>query len=84
MNNFESDYFKVGTPFNACVIDGAHPLLANCSNKNLASTLVYASESSMHAATYAYGKKLVDNGVHFDKDGIRTTFSTVMRDLGSR
>ncbi|MDC8003890.1 formimidoylglutamate deiminase [Aureisphaera galaxeae] len=84
MNNFESDYFKVGEPFNACIIDGTHPLLANCSDKNLASTIVYATDSTMQEGTISHGKRMMENGKHIGQNEIRNAFHKTMRVLGSR
>lgn len=84
MNNFESEYFKVGEPFNACVIDGEHPLLANCSDINLASTIIYSSDSAMQTATISYGEMIVENGKHIKQKEIREKFNEVMKELGSR
>ncbi|MBX2828213.1 MAG: formimidoylglutamate deiminase [Flavobacteriaceae bacterium] len=84
MNNDEEEYFKVGTPLNAFVVDGTHPLLAHCSDKNLASTLVYASDSAMQKATISHGKVIVENGKHACKDEILNEFSRTMNTLRSR
>ena len=84
MNNFESEYFKVGEPFNACVFEASAPLLANCSDQNLASTLLYSSDSNMQLATISHGKMIVNNGKHIKQDDIRSRFSEVMKELKSR
>lgn len=84
MNNFEGEYFKVGEPFNACVIDGEHPLLTNCSDKNLASTLIYSTDSAMQTATISHGELIVENGKHIKQKDIREKFNEVMKELGSR
>ena len=84
MNNFESEYFKVGEPFNACIMDGTHPLLANCSDKNLASTIIYSTGSAMQKATISHGKMIVENGSHVEQSKFRNRFSEVMKELGSR
>ncbi len=84
MNNFESEYFKVGEPLNACIIDGMHPLLANCSDKNLASTIIYAADSAMQKATVSYGKMIVENRSHRIQKEIRSAFAEVMQVLRNR
>lgn len=84
MSNFENKYFKVGEPFNVCVIDGEHPLLANCSDNNLASTLIYSTDSSMQTGTISHGEMIVENGKHFNQKEIREKFNEVMKELGSR
>ena len=84
MNNFESEYFKVGEPFNACVIDGDSPLLAHCSDKNLASTIVYSTDNSMQYGTIANGKMVVKNNRHVKQDEIRQQFKEVIGELKNR
>ncbi len=84
MNNFEHEYFKIGAPFNACILDGTHPLLVSCSDKSLASTIVYASDSAMQKATISHGRLIVENGRHTKQNEIRNTFGEIMRELGSR
>ncbi len=84
MNNFESEYFKVGKPFNACIIDGTHPLLANCRDKNLTSTIVYSTDSTMQKATISHGKMIVENGNHVKKNKISNKFNEIMKELANR
>ena len=84
MNNFESEYFKIGQPFNACIMDGSAPLLANCSDKNLASTILYSSDNSMQLGTIANGEMIVNNGKHIKQDEIRTRFNKVINYLRNR
>ena len=84
MGNYENEYFKVGEPFNACIIDGAHPLLAHCRDENLASTIVFSSDSAMLKATISHGTTIVNNGVHIKQGEIRKTFNTIMKELKNR
>ena len=84
MNNFEGEFFKVGEPFNACILDGTHPLLANCSDESLASTIVYSTDSAMQSGTISQGREIVKDGTHIERTNIRERFNAVMRELGSR
>ena len=56
MNNFEAEFFKVGADFDACVINADASLLENVSLENLASTIVYTSDSSHISGTFVRGK----------------------------
>lgn len=56
MNNFENEFFAVGKSFDACVINANEPLLANVKPKNLASTIVYATDASAFYGTFINGK----------------------------
>ena len=56
MNNFNADFFKVGTPFNALVMDASSPLIGTTSLENLPSTFVYSSDVSNHVTTISHGK----------------------------
>ena len=56
MNNFNTDFFKVGTTFNALVMDASSPLISTTSLENLASTFVYSSDVSNHVTTISHGK----------------------------
>lgn len=84
MNNFTSDFFAVGQPLNACVMDDTAPLLANCSKENRASTIVYASDSHIQVGTISHGEKIVDQSKHHRQDEIRTLFSSAIKALKNR
>ncbi|AJR02376.1 formimidoylglutamate deiminase [Siansivirga zeaxanthinifaciens] len=56
MNNFNTDFFKVGTPFNALVMDASSPLISTTSLENLSSTFVYSSDVSNNLTTISHGK----------------------------
>ena len=84
MNNFESEYFKIGQPLNGCIIDDDNPLLASCSDKNLASTILYSTDSSMQSATISHGEMIVNNGKHLKQEDIRLKFSETLKKLNNR
>ncbi len=56
MNNFETEFFKVGVDFDACVINADEPLLANVNTENLASAIVYSADVSNIYGTFVKGK----------------------------
>ncbi len=84
MNNFESEYFKEGEPFNTCVIDANVPLIASSSLENLASTIVFATDASMHLATISYGEVVAKKGEHVNTEEIKSKFLEVIKDLKVR
>lgn len=56
MNNFETEFFKVGADFDACVIDANAPLVSNTRLENLASTIIYSADSPQIYGTFVKGK----------------------------
>jgi formimidoylglutamate deiminase len=84
MNNCDESFFAIGQPLNAVLMDADAPLLASASLENLASTIVYAIDSSMQWGTISKGKLLVESGKHEDQEEIRAGFIKTMNDLGSR
>lgn len=84
MNNFESTFFAVGQPFNACVISGDHPLVKTASAENLLNTFVYSSDATMQLGTISNGKWEVENGSHAEQDRICIEFVRVINALKTR
>lgn len=84
MNNFTNEFFKVGEPLNACVIDAKAPLIASSSLENLASTIVYSTDASMQLATISNGKLVVNSGRHMKEQEIRENFNKAIGKLKSR
>ncbi len=66
MGNNSSDFFKVGEPLNALVINDTHPLIATSSLDHLTNTIVYSSDSNMNKGTIVNGSWIVKDGVHFN------------------
>jgi len=81
MNNFNSEYFKIGKPLNACLIDDAAPLLSNTSKENLASTVVYATDASMQLGNTAFGKRNTDVDTY---QKIKEKFCNTIKELKTR
>jgi formimidoylglutamate deiminase len=84
MNNYEKDYFKEGQPFDAVMFDASHPLIKTTSEKKLASTLVYASDSSMIKGTFSKGKLVVKDGKHINFSDISNDFVNTINNLHNR
>ncbi len=84
MNNFNSEYFKIGEPFNACVISAKHPLMETASNENLLNAIVYSSDETMQKGTISNGKWKVENGKHIDQEQIFDDFGKTVKELKNR
>lgn len=84
MNNFSGEFFKVGEPLNACIIDASAPLIASSSLENLATTIVYSTDASMQLATISHGELIVNNGHHTKKQEISNSFNKTIAELESR
>lgn len=80
-NNFNSEFFAVGEPLNASIFDAAAPLLANTSLLHLASTLVYATDTTMQIGTICNGKIISDK---VENKIIKEKFFTTMDELKNR
>lgn len=84
MGNLQNSFFQKGEPLNALVIDADAPLFSSSSIKNLCSTLVYASDVSMHLGTIVNGKWLVKSGRHISKKLIEDNFIHALQTLNIR
>jgi formimidoylglutamate deiminase len=83
MNNFSSDYFKVGDILNASILEANSPLLATCSEANLASTVIYTTDATQQQATLANGV-LMPNGKGSNYDQIQSDFVATLNELKNR
>ncbi len=84
MGKQPANYFEKGETFDALVLDAKHPILAVCSTKNLASTIVYASDVSMHLGTMVNGQWLIIKGKHRLGSFIQKHFKQALRKLKTR
>ncbi|MGI8668842.1 MAG: formimidoylglutamate deiminase [Aridibacter sp.] len=82
MNNFEKEYFAVGSPFNACIISAEHPLIQTASNENLLNTIIYSSDEIM--GTVVSGKWKVVSGKHKNQEKIFDDFVKTIKELENR
>ena len=78
MNSFETEFFAVGKPFDAFVINTNAPLLTNVKLENLASTIVYATDACAFYATFVNGR-LIQKDENYER--IRERFAELMKDL---
>lgn len=84
MGNHTNTFFKIGESFDALVLDATTPILQICSPENLASTIVYASDVSMHLGTIVNGIWRMKNGKHMQSEEVRTEFVNTLRVLKNR
>ena len=84
MNNFNQDFFKIGEPLDAVVYDANTPFMACTSCENRSSTIVYASDSSMHLGTITNGNWVANKNGHLIKNEIQTNFVNTINTLKSR
>lgn len=84
MGSDQKDFFTIGSDFDALIMDATAPLLAVCSPENLSSTILYATDVSMHLGTMVAGKWKVKNGQHFDNQLIKANFIKTMQVLANR
>jgi len=84
MNDFSSEFFAVGNPLNACIMDETSPLLASTSMEKRTSSIVYTADASQHSSTIVNGKVMASEGKHIHQSKIRSTFATTLKSLSNR
>src|SRR6478609_4259263 len=84
MGRISSDHFEIGKPLDALVINASTHLLADTSEKNRLSSIVYTSDSSRNLGTMVNGKWIVKNQHHQSGHEIKTAFSKAMKELKNR
>lgn len=65
MNDFESEFFKVGADFDACIVDADTPLLSNANLESLTSTIVYSADVSQIYGTFVKGNLIRKDEKYF-------------------
>lgn len=78
MNNFETEFFAVGAPFDACIIDADAPLLRNAAPESRASTIVYTAGRENIIGTFVNGR-LIQTDEKYRK--IREDFSACLKKI---
>jgi len=84
MDKPTTDFFQEGQPFDALVMDGTVPIFNTCSAENLTSTIVYASDVSMHLGTMVNGEWVIKKGKHSQGRQIRKQFIAALKSLKNR
>jgi formimidoylglutamate deiminase len=84
MGNSNKVYFKKGEPFDALIMDAKVPILQVCAKENLTSTIVYATDVSMHLGTIVNGEWKVKKGKHSKAKSIKKQFIKALKSLNNR
>ncbi len=77
-----SNFFEKGAALDALVMDGKVPIFNVCAKENLTSTIVYASDVSMHLGTMINGNWVIKNGQ--TNRSIRKNFINALKSLKNR
>lgn len=81
MGQTNTEFFKVGEPFDAVVLDNSHPLMSTSSFKNLCNTIVYTQDVSNMLGTITNGEWVVKDGKHFQEAQILEKFVSALSEL---
>lgn len=84
MNNYNDEYFKIGQPFNGCVIDSDSPLMSETSAKNRTSTILYTCDASHNGGTIVNGNFVDIKESTENRRSIKLKFEETLRELGNR
>jgi len=84
MGNHTTTFFEAGKKFDALILDVSTPILQICSPENLTSTIVYASDTSMHLGTMVNGGWIIENGKHKRGQEIKADFIKSLKELKNR
>lgn len=76
-----TEFFKIGEPFDAAVISSKHPLVATSSFTNLCNTIVYTQDASNMLGTISNGAWIIKNGEHINNNSIQTNFTQALQAL---
>lgn len=78
------NHFEVGQSFDAVIYNSTTHLLADTSEKNRLSTLIFTSDSSRIMGTIVNGHWIVKDQHHVQGHSIKKAFSKAMRELKNR
>lgn len=84
MGRITDDYFEIGQPFDALVINAGTHLLADTSERNRLASIIYTSDSSRSLGTIVNGKWVVKNQHHTNGHEIKMAFSKAIREMKTR
>ncbi len=79
-----TNHFEAGQSFDAVIYSSTTHLVADTSEKNRLSTLVFTSDSSRIIGTIVNGRWVVKDQHHVRGHSIKTAFSRAMRELKNR
>ena len=84
MNNFNTEYFKIGESLNASIIDSNSPLLSLTSLDKLTSSILYTADSTQNSETIVRGNRIKADSKSDSYLKIKENFLITLRDLGNR
>lgn len=84
MGNHNEDYFKIGEPLDAVVIDLDSPLITTCQPKNVLSSTVYSGDRTSFHGTIVDGDWKAKNGRHLNNTAILSEFKKSLEKLKIR
>lgn len=84
MNNFNSEYFSLGQPLNASIIDSSSPLLSLTSFDKLTSSILYTADSSQNSETIVNGNRIKADSKSDSYMKIKEKFLATLTELGNR
>jgi len=84
MGKPNDQYFKIGEPLDAVIIDAEAPLIATSQPENILSSLVYSGDRSVIYGTITNGRWCVKEGRHMLIEEISERFAKTIREAGLR
>ena len=84
MGHATQRFFGEGQPLDALVLDTAHPVIATRTPEQLTSTIVYASDASMHLGTLVAGEWIVKEGRAPGNEKMVLAYQDAMQNLISK
>ena len=84
MGKSSTDFFQKGQAFDVLVMDATVPIFNICALDNLTSTMVYASDISMHLGTMVNGAWVIKKGKHAKDRQIKKQFTAALKSLKNR
>ena len=84
MGNHSNDYFVVGQPFNAVIIDANQVLIATSSMDYILPTLIYSGDCTFFSGTITNGTWVVKNLSHQLKHEVESGFINAIKSLNIR
>lgn len=84
MGDYQENYFTVGSPFNACIIDEKAPLIGQTTETNIASSIIYTADVSHITTTVSNGNIVASKGHLQNREMIMANFSNTIRALSNR
>jgi formimidoylglutamate deiminase len=84
MGNPNTEYFKIGAPFDSVIIDANFPLIATSSLQRVMSTYIYSGDATANLGTMVNGEWMVKFNHHNNVIDIRRRFAETLKELGIR